>query len=402
MSSKLTSQKKSSYTVFSEIDALVSKPVLGSDGAASWQEFQKQSVSSNDGGGEGGGGYSTSLIARSRGTAPHMPVKRADRLGSGFHSIADERAHETKVREEAGDASLGSGYTVFKRRRGKDEDAAQAEEKRTKMIVERVRPEGAIYFIKADTFDGWKEDYVFTTKVGRGSGYYWDGMDSAKKLLLTGDNNADDDAYTNANTNAEYLHVKRQKKKKKTKKSKKTKKNESATPSTTTTLTEQLHQPSDSNNPMEQVQNALRRRNEILSKPPAVLGLNPTTTTSIQSEHERTEMNALTATTSLGIIPTVTDNPPSSSSPLSSHTIGADMASQGWEMSTDPVSGKSYYFNRSTGERRWDDPLPHDKSSASSSPPPLPDGWNKAKDSKSGRDYYYHHASKKTSWDRPI
>jgi len=48
--------------------------------------------------------------------------------------------------------------------------------------VERVRPEGATYFIKAETFDGWKEDYVFTTKKGRGTGYFWDGMDSVKKL----------------------------------------------------------------------------------------------------------------------------------------------------------------------------------------------------------------------------
>ena len=60
------SKKDSAYTVFNAVDARVSKPVLGSDGAAAWQNFrsdtkQPQQISScgwqcrSDGAPESGG-----------------------------------------------------------------------------------------------------------------------------------------------------------------------------------------------------------------------------------------------------------------------------------------------------------------------------------------------------------
>jgi len=183
----------------------------------------------------------------------------------------------------------------------------------------------------------------------------------------------------------------------------------------------------DSHNPMEQIQNALRRRNEILSRTPSHLGgLNhPTTSATIQADHERTEMNALTGTTTTTssktpISPAIDDTPPSSSS-LPDASVVAELASRGWEVASDPGSGKLYYFARLTGERRWDNPLLTNKgdednkttkndggkssvsqeSSSSSVVTPLADGWSMAKDPTSGRDYYYHAVSKKTSWDLP-
>jgi len=153
-------KKPSSYDAFSTVDSLVSKPVLGSDGAASWQEFQ-----------------SSNKKSISQGVAPHIPLKRADKL-SGMKSIQEERKNEQNIRQDGGDRNMGSGYTVFKRKNDLEEIA---ERKRRKMIEARKRPENQKYFIKAETFGDWKEDYVFTTR-DRGTGYYWDGMDSIKKL----------------------------------------------------------------------------------------------------------------------------------------------------------------------------------------------------------------------------
>jgi len=309
------------------------------------------------------------------------------------------------------------------------------------MVVERVRPDGTNYFIKADTFDGWKEDYVFTTKAGRGTGYFWDGMDSVKKLLQGGGSTLEEATDWNGGTSgataaAGDRDLKRRKKKKKSKKNKRTKMEGSAT--TMTIQPEdhhhQQHQ-TDSHNPMEQVQNAIRRRNEILSRSSSILGVNPTTTT--QADHERTEMNALTGTTTSRsrtgttttssssktpiVAATKDDNlPSSSSSSAADASVVAELASHGWEVATDTGSGKLYYFARSTGERRWDAPLFGGSrgsdgdvtsdvggksslldSSLVASSPPLVDGWSKARDPTSGRDYYYHAASKKTSWHLP-
>ncbi len=170
MSSSSSSKRKlSSYDAFSAVDSLVSKPVMGSDGAASWQEFNK------------------SQKTQSRGVAPHMPLKRSDRL-SGMTSIHHERVNEQSIRKSGGDRDMGSGYTVFKRKGGNavEQKANAVERKRLKLIQERTRPDDAKYFIKTETgtFEGWKEDYIFTTR-DRGTGYYWDGMDSLKKLNNT-------------------------------------------------------------------------------------------------------------------------------------------------------------------------------------------------------------------------
>lgn len=155
-----TSKKKTSaYDAFSAVDALVSKAVLGSDGAASWQEFK------------------SSTKDKSRGIAPHLPLKKTDKL-SGVKSIEDERRQEQRIREMNDEMPMGSGYTVFKRK-NTQEDAA--ERKRRKRITERKRPDDKVYFMKSDTFAGWKEDYIFTTRNGN-TGYYWDGMDSVKTL----------------------------------------------------------------------------------------------------------------------------------------------------------------------------------------------------------------------------
>ncbi len=149
----------SSFDAFSKVDELVSKPVIGSEGAASWQSFRKDHQPKHPS------------------AAPKAPLKKADKLGTGFSSWEEEREHESKIRKEAGHASTNAGYSNF---RVKHDKAEAANKKRKVQIEKRIRPDDKEYYLPFKTFVGWKFDYVFTTKNGS-TGYYWDGMDSIKK-----------------------------------------------------------------------------------------------------------------------------------------------------------------------------------------------------------------------------
>eukprot|EP00551_Chaetoceros_affinis_P004469 CAMPEP_0203673576 /NCGR_PEP_ID=MMETSP0090-20130426/13051_1 /ASSEMBLY_ACC=CAM_ASM_001088 /TAXON_ID=426623 /ORGANISM="Chaetoceros affinis, Strain CCMP159" /LENGTH=370 /DNA_ID=CAMNT_0050539265 /DNA_START=33 /DNA_END=1142 /DNA_ORIENTATION=- len=366
------SKDYSSHSAFSSIDALASKPILGSDGAASWQEFRNQSKSSSASSGGNGGGIAKRTMM-SRGTAPHMPVKKTDKLGTGFRSIAEEREHEEKMRDESNDAKMNSGYTTFKR---KQDRAELMERKKRKMIEERIRPDDVKYFIPAETFQGWKEDYVFTTK-SRGVGYYWDGMDSLKKLngvesyvgsgVSTGEGNADNSSAPTKET-GDVIDSKLKKKKKKKKKKK-----------DGITASDEV----DTNNPMEQVLSAMRRRTELQSRPPG------------SSNQIAMETKAvLTGTISLSTL----QNSVQSATILNGSET-AELARYDWEAAVDPSSGKTYFFSRKSGERQWDNPIEKLRRSQGShdTGDKLPDGWRPAKDA-AGRTYYYHRESGKTSW----
>jgi len=304
---------KSSYNAFKSVDELVAKPVIGSDGAASWQNFRKDNVH------------------QSKSVAPNIPLKRADRL-AGITSLEEERTREQEIRKEAGKAGESEGYTVFKRKNEAEEAAAR---KKRKQIENRVRPDEKKYFISAPTFEGWKFDYVFTTR-DRGTGYYWDGTDSVKKMNGTGDFPEESEQIKEVKAG----DIAQEKPKKK----KKRKKKHAATAPVIV---------DDPNNPMEQVADAIRRRNEALSAPPSAL---------------------------LGL--------PS-----------------GWETATD--SGKTYYFCRATGERQWQRPTAPAAASSSQSAcqataaPPLPPGWSVAKDESTGKEYFYHNNGE-TRWERPF
>ena len=121
-------KERNSYSAFASVDSLASKAILGSDGAASWQDFRKNS----------------GIKHMSKGIAPHAPLKKADKLGTGLKSIDEERRHEEKMRREGKDAEMYSGYTTFKR---KHDQAEIEEKKRRKLIQERVRPDKVKYFI---------------------------------------------------------------------------------------------------------------------------------------------------------------------------------------------------------------------------------------------------------------
>merc|ERR1712039_1123710 len=63
---------------------------------------------------------------------------------------------------------------------------------------------------------------------------------------------------------------------------------------------------------------------------------------------------------------------------------GATPLPPGWESTTDPASGKPYFFNRATNETRWDPP-PAAAPVAQIAATSLPPGWESAPDPASGK-----------------
>ncbi|KAL3782536.1 hypothetical protein HJC23_005210 [Cyclotella cryptica] len=367
---------KSSFTVFNEVDESVAKPVLGSDGAARWQDFRKDAKK----------------VITSTSVAPLLPLKRLDRA-LGTSSINDERAIEAKIRSEAGDRELGAGYTDFKRKGDHEEAAAR---KKRKLILDRVRPDDALYFIEAETFEGFKFDYVFTTR-DRGTGYYWDGMDSRNKELGRASAENDSDKNNNGDVNGEDASgdaktksvVKTKKKKKKSKEH----------------LIEALVPESDPYNPIEQVAAAIMRRNQALAAPPtAFVGAS-----TIVSDAVALGANAGALINS-----------------TAGETLEPELVAAGWESAKDPNSGKIYYFQRSTNERRWNKPSVQTQSLGTSTvvsdalvlgastatllpskveetlePELITAGWEVAKDSNSGKTYFFRRSTNERSWTKP-
>jgi hypothetical protein len=308
-----TKGEKAAYDAFNAVDALVSKPVMGSDGASRWQDFRADHKQIYE-------------LARPS-VAPVAPLKVSDRK-AGFGSWNEERRNEVAVRTTAGDAALNAGYTNFQHKNNETAEEL-ARKKHEKQVRKRVRPEGEPYYIKPGddggdtlTFRGHKFDYIFTTKDKK-TGYYWDGMDSVKRLDQ-GDSPADTNIHgKKQESTAETNSATEQPKKKKRKKVK------------APVIID------DPNNPMEQVAAAIQRR----------------------------QLAATGATSGGG---------------------GGDSA---WETALDPTSGKTYYFCRATGERKWEKPEPETL--------PLPRGWQSAKDPNTGKEYFYHAATGETRWERP-
>jgi len=299
-SSSSSSKQTSSFAAFREVDDLVSKPVFGSDGSASWQEFKK--TQRRDG----------------PSVAPSLPMKRAAQLGTGFTTLEQERDYENKIRAESGDAILGSGYTSFKRKVDPNE---LAEKKRVKKVMERIRPDNAIYYIPSITFQGWREDYVFTTRE-RGVGYYWDGMDSYKKLLST--QNVNEESKDNSSqvavqtTSNKSIHGKT---------ATNTKAHDGISSISTSTPTSLHNHHSEINSSTAQVATQ-ELVNQVLAA-----GISSKKTPSTAD----IDRAILTGSTSLS-------------------RIMAKSTGKQWESAQDPVSGREYYFCRSTGESTWEKP----------------------------------------------
>jgi len=323
----------SSFSVLNDVDEQTSNTVLGSDGAARWQDFR-----------------SSSKIKATTSVAPAIPLKKLDRA-LGTKSISEERAIEAKIRKDAGDRELDAGYTEFKRKSDHEEIAAQ---KKRKLILDRVRPDDAPYFFPVETFEGSKFDYVFTTQ-SRGTGYYWDGWDSMKRELEGGKSDSVKDTMDTivAGNHEPDNNKQNNKANPKVKKKKKRKLKE--------TIIE-----SDEWNPLEQVAQALRRKQTALN------AAAPTR----RREVSVSDAVALGASSNLN-------------STVKETLAESENLPSGWESAKDPNSGKTYYFCRTTAERSWTKPVSV-----------LPAGWKTTKDPSNSKLYYYH-SDGRTSWTKP-
>lgn len=299
--SKNNDSSSTAYDAFASVDELVAKPVLGSDGAALWQAFGQQQQQQS--------GHSSNHTKHRKQAAPKAPLKAADRA-AGFQNWDDERKQEEQERQKAGHKSLQeSGYTVFKKK-GNHED-----EKPIDWTAKRKRPDHVTYFISAEKFEGSKFDYVFTTR-DRGTGYYWDGMDSLKQR-----------AGIPVPRSSVTVETQEQQEEEETVLPKKKKKTKRAAPIIR----------DDPNNPLEQVAAALQRKLQSDWK-----------TATDPATGKTYYYNTNTGERSW--------NPPPLGNTSTTTTTNTTSLPAGWQAVQDATSGKEYYYHTETKKTQWERP----------------------------------------------
>eukprot|EP00977_Amphora_coffeiformis_P015023 scaffold4292_cov114-Amphora_coffeaeformis.AAC.2 len=93
---------------FKKVDDLVSKPILGSDGAQAWQNFAKSEQGNK-------AQQQQQKLNSSSGGAPQAPLKAQERA-MGYKTWQDEQRDEAKRRNDTGETTEGITYTHFKQK----------------------------------------------------------------------------------------------------------------------------------------------------------------------------------------------------------------------------------------------------------------------------------------------
>lgn len=309
----------SSYTVFNEVDARVGKSVVGSDGAAAWQLFRSHPNNNNK---------KKDYVSQHTSVAPTAPLKALDRA-NGVSSWQEERQKEIQIRQMTGAAMMNVGYTEFK---SKPDDNGMTKKERRR-IEKRLIGEDQEYYIPSQTWQGPRWDYVFTTKEQHGTGYYYDGMDSLKKLK-------------GEITEEEELNMK----KASLEFSSTNKKRSQDTIDPTSCKEEESTSQSCSS--------ILKKKKKIKHRQGPVIVTDPTNPLELVAAALQQKQQ------------------------------------QHWESAVDYATGKTYYYNRATGERSWEKPLPTGWQKANT------DNENNIKEG-TGKVYYYNVVTGETSWDVP-
>jgi WW domain/Ankyrin repeats (3 copies) len=71
-----------------------------------------------------------------------------------------------------------------------------------------------------------------------------------------------------------------------------------------------------------------------------------------------------------------------------------------WIETTDPSSGKSYYYNPTTNETSWVKPMPESRSDSGVSADEE-DEWEEIQDPSTGKPYYFNATTNETRWEKP-
>jgi WW domain len=293
---------------------------------------------------------------QSNSVAPTAPLKAIDRA-TGFTSWKEEREYSNQIRQSDDQTknTTSSVYTNFTQKASHNNiDMSSKERKR---IERRIIGENQEYFIPSPTFAGWKFDYIFTTRMEtHGTGYYFDGTDSLK--LLNGLISNDD-----IPSSARVLSI---------------------ASSDSVDAAKKRSAPASGENTDEASAvnanaHASKKKKKTKNLAPIIVN-NP--------NHPLEQIAAILA-----------QRQPQSSS---------ELLPMGWECAKDGTTGKTYYFNRTTGERTWEPPqsvptvpisATNNNSTNNNDAKSL--GWNVAKDPTSGKEYYYNTQTGETSWEKP-
>ena len=359
LTSKESSSSSSAYTAYNAVDELVAKPVFGSDGAKKWQTFSQQS---------------TTQKQQHIRVAPTAPLKAIDRA-TGFTSWKEEREYSNQIRQNDDhtnkNTAASSVYTNFTQKANHQNEMSSKERKR---IERRIIGDHQEYFIPSSTFVGWKFDYIFTTRMeSHGTGYYFDGMDSLKLLKGQISNN-------DIPASAKDLSI--------------------ISPSETTS--------------------AIKHKR---SHPAANGNIDTETTTTTSATTTNEEPTKKKKKKAKNIAPIIVNNPNHPLEQIAAILAQRQTTSQssselpmGWEFAKDSISGKNYYFNRTTGELTWE--VPPSSSTRSNNVNNCIGTtamscnnndttmgrqccWNVTKDPSTGKEYYYNIETGETSWEKP-
>lgn len=351
-----TSKESSSsaYTAYNAVDALVAKPVFGSDGAKKWQSFaqtaQKQHIHVHS-------------------VAPTAPLKAIDRA-TGFTSWKEEREYSKQIRQsdEHTKNTTSSVYTNFTQKANHQNEISSKERKR---IERRIMGDHQEYFIPSTTFASWKFDYIFTTRMeSHGTGYYFDGMDSLKLLkgqILKDDIPASAKVLSTNSSETKVIQHKRA-------------------------------------NPASNLNND--------EKPTSTTATTISTISNNDEEHTKKKKKK-----AKNLAPIIVNNPNHPLEQIAAILAQRQTSSElslpmGWEFAKDSITGKNYYFNRTTGERTWEAP-PSTQSNVNNSKGTVAttlssndtigpcSSWNVTKDPTTGKEYYYNVETGETSWEKP-
>ena len=355
---------------FTTVENATSKPVFGSDGAASWQNWQSETMEA----------AKLEALTQLQGrNLPKFPTTRSEKKLGGWevhreHHERNPLGYTNFHAKQSAEDELNKANPGKKRKLAKGEWAEGAHFKSTLAladIVERtwercnVLGEGLKSFLPSERFVGKKPGFVFKHVADIGTGYYFDEFGWVPKASdpesrLGGEKEQATGEPTPSTTPA--ATKKKKKKKKKSSPATATVKNLGVPPPPTQSTPQPI--------PLPTSQADLDSISDISSADP---------------QHQVQHAIKLAA---------------------------ARRRDGGWEKMADPTSNREYFFNKLTNDTKWS--LDEEKTTGFATynnnlsmaskvlhASKLPEGWEVLFDNNSQSNYYINRTTNITSWEVP-